>query len=174
MTHNPEDLLKELIAAFSERKYPGDENLVSKYPFSEDAEETQNFFRGKSWKEILRCDDTDLRTYAGFLNFDGFAYYLPAFLILGLDPDFDIGETAVFTMWSFPEDIANRLGPAEKLATVHVLEYLAHQYRKLYPEMPEYMNQAHRALDEYWAYFTDEELYGDKGIPSAGDDSSDS
>ena len=83
-------------------------------------------------------------------------YYLPAFLELSLDADrrFDLDQSLVSFLWSFPEDVASRLGPHEKRAVVHVLEFLADEFEK----RRFVQNNARAALDHYWAYFTDEEL----------------
>jgi hypothetical protein len=83
-------------------------------------------------------------------------YYLPAFLELSLDADrrFDLDESVVSYLWSFPEQVATLLDPGEKRAVVQVLEFLAGEFEK----RRYVQNNARAALDHYWAYFTDEEL----------------
>jgi len=100
--------------------------------------------------------ERNLRDDLGFLTFEGFVYYLPAFLELSLDSDrrFDLDQTLVSFLWSFPEQVASLLGPREKRAVVHVLEFLAGEF----DERGFVQNNARAALDHYWAYFTDEEL----------------
>ena len=100
--------------------------------------------------------ERNLRDDLGFLTFEGFVYYLPAFLELSLDSDhrFDLDQTLVSFLWSFPEQVASLLGPGEKRAVVHVLEFLAGEF----DERGFVQNNARAALDHYWAYFTDEEL----------------
>jgi len=98
----------------------------------------------------------NLRDDLGFLTYEGFVYYLPAFLELSLDAEhrFDLDGTLTSFLWSFPEEVASRLEPAEKRAVVHVLEFLA----AAFDERGYVRNDARAALDHYWAYFTDEEL----------------
>jgi hypothetical protein len=98
----------------------------------------------------------NLRDDLGFLTFEGFVYYLPAFLELSLDAErrFDLDESLVSFLWSFPEDVSSLLAPREKRAVVHVLEFLADEFDK----RGFIQNNARAALEHYWAYFTDEEL----------------
>ena len=100
--------------------------------------------------------ERNLRDDLGFLTYEGFVYYLPVFLELSLDSEhrFDLDGTLASFLWSFPEEVASRLEPAEKRAVVHVLEFLA----AAFDERGYVRNDARAALDHYWAYFTDEEL----------------
>jgi hypothetical protein len=155
------DLAQEIQDAFAGRPYPGDGEIALRRPsFPQyEGEEVWERFRGRDWREILRIGqarELDLSGSMAFLTLKGFVYYLPAFLTLALDVDgpFEVGESLVFKLWSFPEEVAALLAPAEKRAVVHVLEHLA----RVYDERNPVRNNARVALDHYWAYFTDDEL----------------
>lgn len=159
MAHGITALREEISTAFGGRPYPGDEAIVDRQPGCRglEADEAWQLFQGKSWREIAEgSDPVQLRDHMGFLSFEGFVYYLPAFLHLAFDVDnpHGIDDAFVFKLWSFPEEVSSRLEPAEKRVTVRVLERLAAEYhkRRFVP------NDAQRALDDHWAYFTDEEL----------------
>jgi hypothetical protein len=153
-----EDLRREVRDAFSRRPYPGDDRITRRRPGGTDeAEEVWRRYRGVEWPQVVAAGrERNLRDDLGSLTYEGFAYYLPAFLELSLDADrrFDLDETLVSYLWSFPEDVSALLGPAEKRAVVGVLEFLAGEFdRRGYVQ-----NNARAALEHYWAYFTDEEL----------------
>src|SRR5215203_3227293 len=113
--------IQEIQDAFAQRPYPGDDNIAlrrSDCPGYE-GEEVWEIYRGKDWREILQAGrELDLSSSLSFLTFEGFVYYLPAFLTLALDVDgpFGLGESLVFKLWSFPEEVASRLAPKEKRA----------------------------------------------------------
>lgn len=159
MPHSVEELRQEIHAAFAARPYPGDDKIALRKPDCPvyEGEDTWRLFQEKDWREILRIGrGRDLRTDMSFLTFEGFVYYLPAFLELSLDlrPPFDVDDSLVFKLWSFPEEIATLLRPGERRAVVHVLEFLSAEYDK----RGFVRNDAAAALDHFWAYFTDEEL----------------
>jgi hypothetical protein len=109
-------------------------------------------YRGVEWPQVVAAGrERNLRDDLGSLTYEGFAYYLPAFLELSLDADrrFDLDETLVSYLWSFPEDVSALLGPAEKRAVVGVLEFLAGEF----DERGYVQNNARAALDHYWANF---------------------
>lgn len=154
-----EELRREVHDAFARRPYPGDDAIARRRPGCPgyEAEEVWQRYRGKDWPEMVAAGrQRNLRDDLGFLTFEGFAYYLPAFLELSLDADhrFDLDQSLVSFLWSFPEEVASLLGPREKRAVVHVLEFLADEFEK----RGFIQNNARAALDHYWAYFTDEEL----------------
>lgn len=146
-------------AAFARRSYPGDERIVSRQPGCRgiEAEEVFQFLHGQDWRQLAACSPPkDLRDEMAFLSFEGFVYYLPAFLLLALDRTrlHDASEPLVFMLWSFPEQIASLLEPAEKKSVVQTLEYLAAEY----DHQKRVTNEARVALEHFWAYFTDQEL----------------
>jgi hypothetical protein len=154
-----EQLRREVQDAFARRPYPGDDAIARRRPgcAGDEAEEVWQRYRGKDWKQMVAVGrQQNLRDDLGFLTFAGFVYYLPAFLELSLDADrrFDLDESVVSYLWSFPEQVATLLDPGEKRAVVQVLEFLAEEFEK----RRYVQNNARAALDHYWAYFTDEEL----------------
>ncbi len=154
-----QELIQEIQQAFAGRPYPGDDRIARRRPggIASEADETWERFRGKDWREMVAVGrEYDLRENISFLTFEGFVYYLPAYLTLALGPDatLDLDEFVASHLWAFPEEIAPLLQPAEKRAVVHALEFLAREF-----ESRKYItNDAKTALDQYWAYFTDEEL----------------
>jgi len=154
-----EELRREVQDAFAPRPYPGDDAIARRRPgcAGYEAEEVWQRYRGKDWRQMVAAGrERNLRDDLGFLTFEGFVYYLPAFLELSLDSDrrFDLDQSLVSFLWSFPEQVATLLGPREKRAVVRVLEFLAGEF----DERGFVQNNARAALDHYWAYFTDEEL----------------
>lgn len=147
---SPEFLQAEIRAAFADHAYPGDERLVDPVDGCGGAEpeQTRLYFQNKDWREVAAGDPTPLRDVLGFLSFEGFAYYLPAFLLHSFDVDDpgQPGDTVIHRLWSFPEEISSHLSPREKQATVQALEYLAGEYDAHGMER----NEARWALDDYW------------------------
>jgi hypothetical protein len=157
--HTAEALRREVHDAFARRPYPGDDAIARRRPGCPglEAEEVWQRYRGKDWREMVVAGrQRNLRDDLGFLTFEGFVYYLPGFLELALDAEhrFDLDESLVSFLWSFPEEVATLLAPREKRAVVDVLEFLADEFEK----RGFVQNNARAALDHYWAYFTDEEL----------------
>lgn len=158
---NVHELAREIEEAFAGHPYPGDGEIALRQPSCPgyEGEEVWERFHGRDWREILRSAherEFDPSSSMAFLTLRGFVYYLPAFLTLALEVEgpFEVGESVVFKLWSFPEEVATLLAPAEKRAVVHVLECLA----RVYDERNYVRNNARVALDHYWAYFTNEEL----------------
>jgi hypothetical protein len=159
MAPGVEELRRDIEAAFAPRPYPGDGAIARRrYGCAGmEAEQTWELFRGKDWREVVVLGrQANLRDHLGFLTFDGFVYYLPAFLELALErgSPFDLDEALASFLWSFPEEVAALLDAGQKGAVVGVLDYLAAEFdRRGFVQ-----NNARAALDHYWAFFTDEEL----------------
>lgn len=159
-----ESLRYRVRAAFPDRSHSGDDSLLEEQPGARSAglEEAWDFFRGRSWSEVLEeGDGVTLRDTLSFLSWDGLAYYLPALALLSVDvaDPGAVDDPLVRELRSSPEQIAARLDPAQRRATVHLLEYLAGEYRR-WPatgdpatESRVAENPAQEALDEYWASF---------------------
>jgi hypothetical protein len=88
---------------------------------------------------------------------DGFRYYLPAFLLMALDPHArDMAEHVTFVLTDPGDAEATRherfrarvtsLLPAEKIAVTEVLRLLARECE----EGGDPINPAREALDSYW------------------------
>ena len=100
-------------------------------------------------EEIVQSPHINWDDFIFSLNWKGFVYYLPAFLKLSLDIDgpVDIGDSLLFMLGVFLiEALPRDLDERQKLAVVHVLEYLASEYRRRGYKM----NLAQEALDRYW------------------------
>jgi len=154
-----DDLVRDLHAAFASRPYPGDDRIARLGPPgpSDEAEEVWRRYRGRNWRQMaVEGRGRNLRDDIPFLTFEGLAYYLPAFVELSLDRNcpFDVDEALASFLWTFPEEVASLLEPAQKRVVVRALEYLADEFdRRSYVR-----NDARAALEHYWAYFTDAEL----------------
>lgn len=157
LPYSVEELHQEIGNAFGSRPYPGHGGIAVRQ------DSVWRFFRGKSWQEITmesvaKETEVDWVSFPFSMKREGFDYYLPAFLTLALDVSgpVDIGDPLLFFLGVFGEQLIRRLDPAEKRAVVHVLEYLSAEYkRRGYA-----VNLAGRALDDYWADKTAEELRG--------------
>lgn len=167
VTLDAESLRRELAAAFASRERPGDDAIALSRPECPgyEGDEARAWLRGKSWRQLLAEGvSIEHRDYLSFLTWEGWLYFLPAFATLALDLGHgaELDEAIVFKLWSFPEEISSRLAPRERRAIVHLLEYLA----VVYERRGDVRNVARQALDDYWAYFTDDELSGD-GAPGS-------
>jgi len=159
VTASVDELRGEVHAAFAGRVYPGDEGIVRRRPGCPglEPERTWERFLGRSYKDIAALGRGEsLRDDIAFLTPEGFAYYLPAFLDLALDddPHQELDGALASYLWTCAEEVAGRLRPTEKRATVRVLEFLA----RAFDDRGYVRNDARAALEHYWVYFTDAEL----------------
>ena len=166
MTDETDSLRQEIAEAFAWRDRPAADAIALSRPECSgyEGDEAREWLRGRSWREVLEEGVTaQQRDYLAFLTWEGWLYYFPAFASLALDLEHpaELDETLVFKLWSFPEEISERLAPRERGAIVHFLEALAAGYAA----RGDLDNKAQRALDDYWAYFTDEELSVDDDPP---------
>lgn len=139
--------LKEHVkAAFSSVPYPGDENLIR--GSSVEAQEIQEFFRGKRWEEItlekLRGHPTMVSSDGpAFMTVEAFHYYLPAYLMIIIDkkPEADVIPEFIINTLSVtdaPEQRRKwyearvaRFTKAQRRAIKSVLEYVREMYEGL-------------------------------------------
>lgn len=156
---------RDLIGtAFASRPHPGDENIAHtdrRYPDYE-GHRISDFLRGKTWQQIT--SETLLQDYQGdprgplfFTTDDGFRYYLPAFLLMALDPQGEeITDSLVFALTApgkhKEEDLQRfhermeKLTSDERAAVICTLHYLVEWYdREGLPDNP-----ARDALRSYW------------------------
>jgi Family of unknown function (DUF6714) len=159
-----EELREQVARAFSSRPYPGDDDIGEhdeRYPDYE-GDQLSAFLRGKKWPEVTYESLRD--HYPGdesaclhFMRDAGFRYYLPAFLLMALDPHArDMAEHLCFVLTDPGDAEATRherfrarvtpLLSAEKIAVTEVLRFLA----KDYEEGGDPINPARAALDSYW------------------------
>jgi len=161
MTGKIECLCSEIDSAFADKAYPGDDKIVRSRDAcqSDESAQTAKYFIGRQWRDVT-IEGIHQNVHPNFfvsdLSLEGFVYFLPALLKACLDERdlYGIDTQVVHTLWTYPEEVAALLAPAEKRVVVHALEYLAEEYNaRHYPR-----NDAAVALDHYWAYFTDNEL----------------
>lgn len=156
---------RELIrSAFAHRPYPGDNKIAvtnERYPDYE-GHQVANFFKGRDWRRVAL--ETLLNEYQGdphatmsFMFDEGFCYYLPAFLLMALDPQGgEIADSLVFALTA-PEQHAagdfdrfrarmERLSTEERAAVICTLRRLVELYDR--DGLP--INPAKVALQRYW------------------------
>ncbi len=142
--------IKELIdgieRAFSGRHYPGDSNIVYEAVGDPAYEGNQlaSHFKGKSWedldlKSIILSGTLDPAAFIYLFTPDGFAYYMPAFLLGSLDVDLipGLAETVVFSLtpssgkdsgdWGWKQDHMVVFNPKERDAIKHAYDYILPQ-----------------------------------------------
>jgi hypothetical protein len=162
-----DDLRREIAAAFAARELP--ERVALSRPDCPryEGDEAREWLAGRSWRQVADGGvSIEHRDYLAFLTLDGWLYYFPGFASLALDPEHpaELDETLVFRLWSYPEEISAALAPRERRAIVHFLEHLADRFE----QRGDLRNTAAQALDEHWAYFTDDELgLGEGPAPNA-------
>ena len=152
-----DSLRREIAAAFAARELPERVALSRPDCPGYEGDEARDWLAGRSWREVAEGGvSIEHRDYLSFLTLDGWLYYFPGFASLALDPEHpaELDETLVFRLWSFPEEISAALAPRERRAIVRFLEYLSDRFER----RGDLRNTARQALDEFWAYFTDDEL----------------
>jgi hypothetical protein len=152
------------MKAFANRPYPGDDRIADadrRYPDYE-GHRVSAFFREKDWREIsfasLRNGYVgDVTATLHFMVDEGFRYYLPAFLLMALEPQArEMVETLCFVLTDRGEEggedsrrfharMAGLL-TEEKAAVVDVLRFLAETYER----EGDPGNPARAALRSYW------------------------
>jgi hypothetical protein len=155
---------REMIGkAFANRPYPGDDNIGARndrYPDYE-GHGVARFFRGKDWRQITL--ETLLHEYQGdagatvtFMVPEGFRYYLPAFLLMALEPESELDDSVMLNLTApglHDTAMVDRfrarvegLSADERAAVICTLRCLAERYdREGYP-----YNPAKEALESYW------------------------
>lgn len=156
--------------AFAKRPYPGDDSIADadrRYPDYE-GHRVSAFFRGKTWREVslrslLDGYPGDPTACLRFMLDEGFRYYLPAFLLMALDPQAaEITEPLCFALTdpglqagkeSQAGEDARRfrarmaaLSAEERAAVAGVLRYIADRYDRA----GDPGNPAQDALRSYW------------------------
>jgi hypothetical protein len=75
----------DIMAAFADTPYPGDDRLTVYNPSGRDYDETFQLLRGRSWRDMpvveFICGDTPIPD----LTPEAFHYYTPALLLASLD-----------------------------------------------------------------------------------------
>jgi hypothetical protein len=147
-----EEVKTRIEEAFADVPYPGDRNIGSDPDYWECAEINEHF-RGRHWREIPR----DILQYhqhdLPFFSPAGLRYYLPTYLLAGLDGFVDVPDFTVYDVEPDEEGDTRELWiqryepmtPKQKQAIRMWLEYLR-------DERPRNIDLAHvqAALEKYW------------------------
>jgi hypothetical protein len=165
----PAELLRSLVEeAFSPRSYPGGDRIADEGRLpGEEAQRVASFFQGKDWRQVSRAALRD--RYPGdpsealrFMFDEGFRYYLPAFLLIALEPEGEADEITDALCFALTDPApraredsrrfhARMAGLSrERAAVTGVLRHLADRYDRA----GEPDNSARDALDSYWELFT--------------------
>jgi|WetSurMetagenome_2_1015567.scaffolds.fasta_scaffold744700_1 hypothetical protein len=81
-----EKVKREIIDAFGDVPYPGDNKIVSDPLYCDECQDIAEAFRGKHWNELTL--EFIFEKYRGglyHLEPEGYRYYLPGYMILSLD-----------------------------------------------------------------------------------------
>jgi len=152
-----------LEKAFANRPYPGDDRIAVKddrYPDYE-GHQIAAFFKGKDWRQVtlewlLHGNQVDSHAALTFMTPEGFRYYLPAFLLMSLEPYSEVDDSVMFNLTAPDPNDTERLNwfhsridglsADERAAVIFTLRCLAEKYdRENYPS-----NYAKEALESYW------------------------
>lgn len=152
------NLVQQIIAAFSERRYPGDGHLV--YDTSGqhlECDQIARAFEGKHWNSLSPSFIFSHNSALSFFSPEAFRYYLPAFLLAAIT-DIDAADIAVDStisnltvpddanlLASFWENISG-LTESEKKAIQAFLEFMRDVHGNDYPRWG-----PQEALRRYWA-----------------------
>ena len=149
--------------AFAARPYPGGDRIADLGRLAAaEGRSLSEFFQGKDWRQVSLASLRD--RYPGdpavalrFMLDEGFRYYLPAYLLVALEPEAeDITDALCFALTDpaprakedsrrFHARMAG-LSLREKAAVTGVLRHLADRYDRA----GEPDNSARDALDSYW------------------------
>ncbi len=92
------ELIRKIEFAFSEEKYPGDDNLVI-LSYGEEPELVKNHFRGHNNWKILPDAFIDFDGALSYLSDNAFRFYIAAFLIADLNGKLDYNDPVVRLCW---------------------------------------------------------------------------
>lgn len=151
---NTKDLQSAIAIAFLDNIYPGDMCIANRdddYPDYE-GNQVATFLQGKKWNEINY--ESICTTYPGdqsaiihFLSDEGFRYYLPAFLMMALNPT-EAREMidSLVSALTFTSDSSNTnrfenritaLSKEQQKVVINVLRFLAKHYNEYkFPDNP--------------------------------------
>jgi hypothetical protein len=161
-------LQQDIEREFARVPRPADTDLARSNPASGEARQVVAFLRGKDWRALT--PDALLNEYVGdyrailnFLSPAAFHYYLPAFLLLCLDADREVGQDAaayVFQALTYPgagSPYEQRFGATvagltseQRKVVVDVLHLLDDEWTSEGWEVDDPPNPGREALDSYW------------------------
>lgn len=99
MSLKTEQLISQITSAFKDTIYPGDHKIVNHPGRDAEYDETEAFFKGKTWQDLAKPNVSLPTGYATltFLSSAAWKYFLPAHLIQAItDPDSDVQQLVVF------------------------------------------------------------------------------
>jgi Family of unknown function (DUF6714) len=159
---DPTKCREVLEKAFANRPYPGDDNIGRSGDY--EGQQVADYFKGKDWRQInletlLRDRQVDSHAAFALMTPEGCRYYLPAFLLMALEPNSEIVDSLMSDLTApDPNDPekggwfywlhrrAEGLTADERAAVIYTLRCLSERYdREEYP-----YNPAKKALESYW------------------------
>ena len=83
---NAPELKQCLEKAFEDAIYPGDNNIAEHPEHCDECRGTDEFFRGKHWRDLVECGQRLQFGWGGlaFLSPEAWRFYLPTYLVVGL------------------------------------------------------------------------------------------
>ncbi len=162
-----EEVKKEIEDAFENVKYPGDEHLLHPQSYEESEVEDFQGKHWKSWKELPKETIDYNRSTLCFLSPEAYPFFLPAYMIHGLEnPDSDMLTSTVYNLTvPDPSDPGQReyvlsqmskFTSEQKKAITSFLECVKEQD----DEYDEYDREdADKALQSYWKKMISEAMH---------------
>ena len=109
-------LRRQIEIAFAHRPYPGDDGIALTQPGCPgyEGDDVRALLAGRDWRDLswsdLYMDPRQAYASLGsFMTVPGFAYYLPAFLLLAIESDPDDTGLENAHRWTFIESVCFRL-----------------------------------------------------------------
>jgi hypothetical protein len=119
------ELLAQINAAFAGRVPPdGEHVLVDRYHCAE-CERVYAVFRGRSWRQIDKDALAEQRAALSLFAADGFAYYLPAFLVVAASDDRWSADVVDALAFALAPELASEGDPAARIAALRPAELAA-------------------------------------------------
>jgi hypothetical protein len=151
-----ESVRSEIVQAFSDTPYPGDDQIVAYR--DDESVDLRESFKGKHWRDIsreaLRYHHDDLPS----LSRAGLRYYLPAYLLAALDepgvPEFILYELTPFDeragqpLHSYLVSRFSDFSDSEKRAIRAFLELIREERADSY-----FRDKMEPAMRQYWSNY---------------------
>lgn len=138
---------RELAAVFTGRGVAPEDRLFHRRPggLTGETREAWEAFEGCDWQDLVhRAEEENRHLQPGLLTLEGFAYFLPAFLHLALEPERHepIRRGTAFLLWMFAEQMGPFWIDAERQVVLRVLKHVAKNWVRREP----FWNEAYGAL----------------------------
>jgi hypothetical protein len=156
------ELIQKISTAFSDGKFPGNENIVAP-SYGEEPELVRAHFYGQSDWENLTPQFLDLDGAISFLSDVAFRFYLPAFMIADINEQLNFNDPSIRLCWAVTPQTEN-----QKIAKVFGSGTIGERAKKCFDEInkeqvnavvaylrwkllqDENNNTIKQALDHYW------------------------